>query len=78
VATAAPARREDWPLVVAATELLEQEGLKGATIYRGELVAPAVWWITYERGGAAWTAILDGAEPRDWELLRTMEGWPVP
>jgi hypothetical protein len=66
-----------WAEQVAATELLAAEGLAGLMVHRVEQVEHDLWWIAYERRGRAWTAIFAGARPKEWALLRTMEGWPV-
>ena len=48
----------------------------GEGLPRGE-AGPEIWWAAYVRHGKAWTAVFAGELPQDWQLLRTMEGWPV-
>ena len=67
----------DSLLLRRAEERLRVEGLHRATAYRIERRAPARWWAAYERRGNAWTAIFAGEVPEDWQLVRTLEGWPV-
>lgn len=67
---------DDW-LLLQAEEKLRAEGLRRVKAYRVERQAPDVWWAAYARRGKAWTAIFAGSLPYDWQLLRTIEGWPV-
>jgi hypothetical protein len=67
----------DYWLLLQAEEKLRAEGLRRAKAYRVERRAPDLWWAAYARKGRAWTAIFGGNLPKDWQLLRTMEGWPV-
>lgn len=62
---------------IAAEELLCSEGLAGVRVHRLERQTADICWALYERKGEAWTAILSGEKPKDWALLRTLEGWPV-
>lgn len=67
----------DHSLVLGAERKLQAEGLRRVKAYRVERRAPEIWWAAYVRHGKAWTAVFAGELPQDWQLLRTMEGWPV-
>lgn len=67
----------DYSLLLGAERKLRAEGLRRVKAYRVERRAPGIWWVAYARQGKAWTATFAGKLPEDWQLLRTMEGWPV-
>lgn len=67
----------DYSLLLRAERKLQAEGLRRVKAYRVEMRAPGIWWAAYARQGKAWTAVFAGELPQDWQLLRTIEGWPV-
>ena len=72
-----PRAATDHWLRLKAQEQLRAEGLRRVKPYRVERQAPDIWWAAYTRRGRAWTAILAGTSPQDWQLHGTIEGWPV-
>lgn len=54
------------------------------TPYRVDRLTDDVWWIAFTTTrtksgrGQARTAIVTGAKPKDWKLLRFVRGWPAP
>lgn len=67
----------DKRLRAAAEVFLEEQGLERAVVHRVERVERDVWWLIYVRRRSPWIAICTGEQPREWALLRTLEGWPV-
>jgi hypothetical protein len=61
-----------------AKAFLSATGHDVADVWGVEMVGPALYWVLFStEQGKAYTLIVEGVHPDEWQMVKRLVGWPV-